>query len=41
MSSPPKESAAPTADEVKAKQAADKARQAADELTKYKVRAGL
>ncbi|KAF8604681.1 proliferation-associated protein 1 [Ceratobasidium sp. AG-I] len=41
MSSPPKESAAPTADEVKAKQAADKARQSADELTKYKAAADI
>lgn len=41
MSSPPKESAAPTAEELKAKQAAEKARQAADELTKYKACASV
>jgi hypothetical protein len=38
MSSPPKETAAPTEEEAKAKLAADKARASADELTKYKVR---
>ncbi|KAG8748095.1 Curved DNA-binding protein (42 kDa protein) [Ceratobasidium sp. 414] len=41
MSSAPKETAAPTEDELKAKAAADKARQAADELTKYKVAAEI
>jgi hypothetical protein len=37
MSSDAKETVAPTADELKAKAEAEKSRQAADELTKYKV----
>ncbi|KAG9123548.1 Curved DNA-binding protein (42 kDa protein) [Ceratobasidium sp. 392] len=41
MSSPPKETAAPTAEELKEKAAADKARQAVDELTKYKAAADI
>ncbi|KAG9095587.1 Curved DNA-binding protein (42 kDa protein) [Ceratobasidium sp. 370] len=41
MSSPPKVTAAPTEDELKAKAAADKARQSADELTKYKAAADI
>ncbi|KAG8685444.1 Curved DNA-binding protein (42 kDa protein) [Ceratobasidium sp. 394] len=41
MSSPPKETPAPTEDEAKAKAAADKTRQAADELTKYKAAADI
>ncbi|CAE7219693.1 unnamed protein product [Rhizoctonia solani] len=41
MSSDPKETAAPTAEELKAKAEAEKARQATDELTKYKAAAEI
>ncbi|CAE6426894.1 unnamed protein product [Rhizoctonia solani] len=41
MSSDPKETTTPTADELKAKAEAEKARQAADELTKYKAAAEI
>ncbi|KAJ1307341.1 hypothetical protein OPQ81_001447 [Rhizoctonia solani] len=41
MSSDPKETTAPTAEELKAKAEAEKARQAADELTKYKAAAEI